>query len=145
MPHIRVAIGATLLALALVGALVYAGVRTEPPPRTLGGKVTIVGTAHFRWEPGTCTGAGPFTDLTEGASVLVRDLDGTTLLTTRLGAGMPEKITRDSTRQTAAHCTFLLPTEAVPSRPAYRIQIGRRPPSQVEGPAIAHLTLRFGA
>ncbi|MFC5744868.1 hypothetical protein [Actinomadura rugatobispora] len=145
--HRRIAIGTTAIALALVAALVYAGLRSspEPPPRSLSGKVTITDTKGFSWDPGTCTGGGRFADIVEGAPIVIRDPDGRTLAAGKLGSGMPEKPTRDASSQTAAHCTFLVPAAAVPSRPAYRVQIGRQPPSEVAGPDIERLTLRFGS
>ncbi|XVQ11521.1 hypothetical protein ACQP1W_02760 [Spirillospora sp. CA-255316] len=145
--HRRIAIGAAVIAIALVSALVYAGMRPspEPPPRGLAGKVTIVDTGRFRWDPGTCGGRGRFADITEGAQILIKDPDGKTLTAAKLGPGMPEKITRDAASQNAAHCTFLIPAATVPSRASYQVQIGRQPPSKVAGPDIGRLTLRFGS
>jgi hypothetical protein len=144
--HRRIAAGAAVIAIVPVSALVYAGTRPspEPPPRDLAGKVTIVDTGAFTWNPGTCTGTGPLADLTEGAQIVIKASDGSTLTTAKLGPGMPEKITRDAASQKASHCTFLLPAASVPSRASYQVQIGRRPPSKVAGPDIERLSLRFG-
>jgi hypothetical protein len=118
--------------------------------RTLGGRVTLVDTdpttTKFTWDHGTCAGEGPFADLIEGTSVVVKDEKGTTITVGTLSGGVPARIQEEAgIGETAQECYFPIRQTAVAGRDFYRVQVGRQAESTVAGGEIGRLELRFGS
>jgi len=147
---VTVAAAAAVTAVAVAAAVVFIATRGASERLvTFTGQVTITDTdpttTKFTWdEDGSCTGAGKFVDVAEGASVEVRDEDGRVLGVAQLGVGAVDGLHTDSLGTTAERCVFLIHARAVPEQRIYRVAVGRQAPVTVDGAQIGQVTVRLG-
>ncbi|MEU6034042.1 hypothetical protein ABZ801_01390 [Actinomadura sp. NPDC047616] len=144
-----VAVTAAVTAVAVAGAIIFLATRgTSERQVIFTGQVIITDTdpttAYFIWDKDSCTGAGRYGDVAQGAVVEVRDEDGKVLGVSQLRGGAPEGFRRNTLGTTAERCVFLIDGRAVPERDVYRVVVGRQAPWTVEAEQLGQAMVRLG-
>lgn len=146
-----IAVTAAVTAVLVAAGIVYLALPSETPTRALAGSVTITDVdplaTKFTWDTqkNRCAGAEEFTDVAEGASVVVSDERGKTLAVGRLGLGAPGELEGDIGEMSATTCTFLIGSAPVPVRDVYRVRVGRHPATTIAGRSVDRVRIRLGS
>ncbi|MFI9558911.1 hypothetical protein [Nonomuraea endophytica] len=121
----RFVFGAVLL-LALAGCGTDSAAPASPSTFTVTGTVTVPGGSTARGLDGeTCVMDGGYSDIAEGAQVVITNAAGTTIALGRLGEGILD--TPGPDEPYGSHCEFSFKVEKVPAGAAfYGIEVAHR-------------------
>ena len=144
----RLAIAAAAAALVVGGLIGYFlphadGNKAKPTTPTIGQKmVTVAGTLELvghgvdeiTVEAGSCSGSGGYSDIAEGAQVVITDDAGATLAITHLTAGTGDNFS----------CSFSFSTAVPAGKGYYGIQVTHRGVVKEPESSVTSVTISLG-